>query len=314
MTKIKIPNFHFMRHRWILLALSMALVLASLIAIFTKGLNFGTDFTGGLKLIVKFNEPSSEGPIGEALRASGISNVVVQRFGEAKENTFIIKSDLPKDREEKFSEPYMAALSKSFGEGKAQLLQEEFVGPKVGKELRTKGIYAVLWAWVIMLIYIGFRFDFYYAPGALLSLIHDVVVAVGCFALFGLEVNLTVVAAILTIIGYSINDTIIVMDRIRENLQRHKGMGLIDVVDLSINETLSRTIITSLTVLFVVVVLFFFTEGDIKNFAFAMTVGVITGTYSSVSIASPVFIFLKQNGHRFGLGKPKSTAAAKAKA
>jgi preprotein translocase subunit SecF len=157
-----------------------------------------------------------------------------------------------------------------------------------------------------MLVYIGFRFDFYYAPGALLSLIHDVVVAVGCFALFGLEVNLTVVAAILTIIGYSINDTIIVMDRIRENLQRHKGMGLIETVDLSINETLSRTIITSLTVLFVVVVLFVWTEGDIKNFAFAMTIGVITGTYSSISIASPVFIFLKQNGHRFGLGKPKA--------
>ncbi|HKX12932.1 MAG TPA: protein translocase subunit SecF [bacterium] len=308
MTQIKIRNIPWMKSRWLLFGLSMALVAASLVVIFTKGLNFGTDFTGGLKLIVKFSEPVSENAVGEALGASGLSNFVVQRFGETKENTFIVKSELPKDREEKFSEPYMAALSKAFGDGKAQLLQEEFVGPKVGKELRTKGIYAVLWAWVIMLVYIGFRFDFYYAPGALLSLIHDVVVAVGCFALFGLEVNLTVVAAILTIIGYSINDTIIVMDRIRENLQRHKGMGLVENVDLSINETLSRTIITSLTVLFVVVVLFLWTEGDIKNFAFAMTIGVITGTYSSISIASPVFIFLKQHGHRFGLGKPKPAA------
>jgi preprotein translocase subunit SecF len=313
MTQIKIRNIPWMKYRWLLLGLSMVLVAASLVAIFAKGLNFGTDFTGGLKLIVKFNEPVTESAVGDALGSSGLSNYVVQRFGEAKDNTFIIKSDLPKDREEKFSEPYIAALAKAYGDGKAQLLQEEFVGPKVGKELRTKGIYAVLWAWVIMLVYIGFRFDFYYAPGALLSLIHDVVVAVGCFALFGLEVNLTVVAAILTIIGYSINDTIIVMDRIRENLQRHKGMGLIETVDLSINETLSRTIITSLTVLFVVVVLFFWTEGDIKNFAFAMTIGVITGTYSSISIASPVFIFLKQHGHRFGFGKPKA-AQLKAKA
>ncbi|HEX5033049.1 MAG TPA: protein translocase subunit SecF [bacterium] len=308
MTQIKIRNIHWMKHRFLLFMLSMALVAASVAVIFAKGLNFGTDFTGGLKLIVKFSEQVTEGSIGDALGTAGLSNYVVQRFGETKDNTFILKSDLPKDREEKFSEPYMSALIKSFGEGKVQLLQEEFVGPKVGKELRTKGIYAVLWAWVIMLIYIGFRFDFYYAPGALLSLIHDVVVAVGCFALFGLEVNLTVVAAILTIIGYSINDTIIVMDRIRENLQRHKGMALIETVDLSINETLSRTIITSLTVLFVVVVLFLWTEGDIKNFAFAMTIGVVTGTYSSISIASPVFIFLKQHGHRFGMGKPKPVA------
>ncbi|KAB2842100.1 protein translocase subunit SecF, partial [bacterium] len=171
-------------------------------------------------------------------------------------------------------------------------------------------LYAVLWAWVIMLIYIGFRFDFYFAPGAIIALIHDVLVAVGIFALLGLEVNLTVVAAILTIIGYSINDTIIVFDRIREDLQKHKGMGLVEVVNKSVNETLSRTIITSLTVLFVVTVLYFRTDGDIKNFAFAMMIGVITGSYSSISIASPVFLFLKQHGHRFGLGKGAASAKA----
>lgn len=293
-----------------MLLVSFSIVAAGLAAIFIKGLNFGTDFTGGLKFIYQFQVPANETSITDALKQAGLPNFVVQRFGDAKENTYLVKGEVPKDREENFSQPYNQALEKVFGAGKFQLLQEEFVGPKVGKELRTKGIYAVLWAWVIMLVYIGFRFDFYFAPGAIIALVHDVLVAVGLFALFGLEVNLTVVAAILTIIGYSINDTIIVFDRIREDLQRHKGMGLIEVVDRSINETLSRTIITSLTVFFVVIVLFFRAEGDIKNFAFAMMIGVITGTYSSVSIASPVFIFLKQYGHKFGLGKGAAGAKA----
>ncbi|HCU25932.1 MAG TPA: protein translocase subunit SecF [Deltaproteobacteria bacterium] len=303
MVKMKRPHIPFMKYRWLMLMISFGIVAAGVAAIAVKGLNFGTDFTGGLKLIYQFQESTSESAVNEALQADGLSRFVTQRFGEAKQNTFIVKSDVPGDKTEEFAKPYTSALEKSFGAEKVKLLQEEFVGPKVGKELRTKGIYAVLWAWVIMLIYIGFRFDFHFAPGAIVALIHDVLVAIGLFALLGLEVNLTVVAAILTIIGYSINDTIIVFDRIREDLQRHKGMGLIDTVNLSINETLSRTIVTSLTVFFVVVVLFFRTEGEIKNFAFAMMIGVLTGTYSSISIASPIFIFLREHGHRFGLKK-----------
>lgn len=299
-----------MKYRWAMLVFSSLLVMAGIAAIFVKGLNFGNDFTGGLKLIYQFQDSTNEGAITDAFDKAGLKNVVVQRFGEAKQNTFVAKSDLPKGKEENFSPPFTDALTKAFGAGKVSLLQEEYVGPKVGKELRTKGIYAVLWAWLIMLVYIGFRFDFYFAPGAIVALIHDVLVAVGIFALLGLEINLTVVAAILTIIGYSINDTIIVFDRIREDLQRHKGMELIPLVDKSINETLSRTIITSLTVFFVVIVLYLRAEGDIKNFAFAMMIGVITGTYSSISMAAPVFIFLKRHGHWFGLGK--GTAKAKA--
>ncbi|MCE9624406.1 MAG: protein translocase subunit SecF [Deltaproteobacteria bacterium] len=299
-----------MKYRWVMLAFSFLLVGIGVAAIAVQCLNFGTDFTGGLKLIYQFQDPVNEAAITGTLEGAGFSNFVIQRFGEAQQKTYIVKSDLPKDRDEKFSQPYTQALEKAYGAGKVQLLQEEFVGPKVGKELRTKGIYAVFWAWIIMLVYIGFRFDFFFAPGAILALVHDVLVAVGIFAILGLEVNLTVVAAILTIIGYSINDTIIVFDRIREDLVRHKSLTLVQVIDKSINETLSRTIITSLTVFFVVIVLYLRAEGDIKNFALAMMIGVITGTYSSISIASPVFLFLKENGHRFGLGK----APAKAKA
>ena len=149
-----------MEYRWVMLVLSFVLVGIGIAAIAVKGLNFGTDFTGGLKLIYQFQDPVNEASLTSTLEGAGFSNFVVQRFGEVKQNTYIVKSDLPKDRDEKFSQPYTQTLEKAYGAGKVQLLQEEFVGPKVGKELRTKGIYAVFWAWMIMLLYIGFRFDF----------------------------------------------------------------------------------------------------------------------------------------------------------
>ena len=200
MTRVTKKDIPFMRYRWLMLAVSFRIVAVGGAAIFIKGLNFGTDFTGGLKFIYQFQVPANEASITDALKQAGLPNFVVQRFGDAQQNTFLVKGEVPKDREENFSQPYTQALEKAFGAGKFQMLQEEFVGPKVGKELRAKGIYAVLWAWVIMLVYIGFRFDFYFAPGAIIALVHDVLVAVGLFALFGLEINLTVVAAILTII------------------------------------------------------------------------------------------------------------------
>ncbi len=310
MTRLTKKDIPFMKHRKWLVGVSFFLVFLSIFLWWKIGLNYGTDFRGGLKLIYQFKTPTNEAALTDIFKKNNLSNFVVQRFGEASANTFVIKSEIPKDREEGFSVPFNQALESSFGKDQFSLLQEEFVGPKVGKELRTKGLYAVVFAWLVMLIYIWFRFDIYFAPGAILALIHDVLLAIGAFALFGLEVNLTVVAAILTIIGYSINDTIIVMDRIREDMQRHKGMDLVTLVDKSINETLSRTIITSLTVFFVVVVLYFRTEGDIKNFAFAMMIGVITGTYSSISIASPIFLFLKQHGHRLGIKHPHKASVS----
>jgi preprotein translocase subunit SecF len=298
-----------MKYRWQLFALSMALVGLAIYFWAVRGLNYGTDFKGGLSLVYQFNSPTTEGAVTDALQKANLPSFVVQRFGEFAKNTFVVKSDVVQKTEEKFSAPFTGALEQAYGPGQVTLAKEEFVGPKVGKELRTKGVYAVFWAWMIMLVYIGFRFDFYFAPGAIVALIHDVLIAVAAFAVTGLEVNLTVVAAILTIIGYSINDTIVVFDRIRENLQKHKGMDLVALVDLSINETLVRTLITSIAVLFVSLVLFFRAEGDIQNFGFAMIFGVLTGTYSSVFIASPIFIFLKQHGHRLGFKKTKAGTA-----
>lgn len=283
-----------MKYRWLMLLVSFGIVAAGVAAIFVRGINFGTDFTGGLKLIYQFQDSTNEGVLTDALRQAGLSNAVVQRFGEAKQNTFIVKSDIPKDREENFSQPFNAALDKAFGAGKYQLLQEEFVGPKVGKELRTKGIYAVLWAWVIMLVYIGFRFDFYFAPGAIIALIHDVLVAVGLFALFGLEVNLTVVAAILTIIGYSINDTIIVFDRIRENMPRMPRAAFSQIINRSMSEVLTRSLATSLCTALPVTALLIFGGTTLQDFALALLIGTISGTYSSIFIAPPVLLHWKE--------------------
>lgn len=310
----KNPNFRipFMKYRWLLLGISMSLVAVAVYLWMVRGLNYGTDFTGGMTLVYQFKQATDENAVNDTLTKANLPPTVVQRFGEFAKNTFVIKSDIP-EAPEQYSKKVTAALQGAFGGEGVQLLKEEFVGPKVGKELRTKGIYAVVWAWVCMLVYIGFRFDFYFAPGAILALIHDVVVTIGAFALMRYEVNLTVVAGILTLIGYSINDTIIVFDRIRENLEKHRGMDLIELVNLSINETLMRTIITSLSVFFVSVVLFFRAEGDIQNFGFVMIFAVITGTYSSVFVAAPIFIFLKQHGHRFGL-KKKEPGAVRARA
>jgi len=294
-----------MKHWKLVFLISMIAVAGSLFLLFTKGLNYGTDFKGGLKLIYEFKVPTSESELTNTLGKVSLPTFVVQRFGDAKANTFVIKSDLPENIDEEYSIPFTRTLKEKYGAESVTLIKEEFVGPKVGKELRNKGIYAVVWAWAIMLIYIGFRFDFYFAPGAIAALIHDVIIALGAFALSQREVNLTVVAAFLTIVGYSINDTIIVFDRIRENIKKYKGLPLTNIIDKSVTQILVRTIITSLTLFFVVVVLFFWAEGDIQNFAFAMIWGVVAGTYSSIFIASPIFLLLREHGHKFGLKKPK---------
>ncbi len=299
LTKTNIP---FMKYRGLFFGVSMVLTAISAFLLLTRGLNYGTDFTGGLKLLYQFKTPITEGKLTEVLSQVKVKGVV-QKFGTDAENLFVVKSDYPEGLKGDFAKPFNEVLDKEVGAGQYSLQKEEYVGAKVGKELRTKGVLAVVYAWIIMLVYIGFRFDFYFGFGAIMSPIHVVIIALGVFALTGREVNLTVIAAILTIIGYSINDTIVIFDRIREDLQKHKGMELVPLVNQSINSTLVRTLITSVCVLFVSLVLFFRAEGDIQSFGLVMIIGVITGTYSSIFIASPVFIFLKQHGHWLGLGK-----------
>ncbi len=288
-----LENIHipFIKYRLIFMLISAVLVVASVVLILTKGFNYGIDFEGGAKLAYQFEKPVTEGEVRRALSGTPFASASVVRFGERSENRMSIKVALPEEHA-MIGGSITAILGKSFGEGQLKLEQEETVGPRVGEEMRRKAWLTVIFSWLMMLIYIGYRFDFLFGPGAVLALVHDTVIVLGIFALLGKEVNLTILAAVLTLIGFSINDTIVVFDRIRENKSRITPTTIYDVVNRAINSTLSRTLITSVTLLFVVVIIFFKGGGTLHDFAFAMIVGVLVGTYSSVFIASPAYIGL----------------------
>jgi preprotein translocase subunit SecF len=263
--------------------------------IFVKGINFGTDFTGGTKVMVRFPADVTEPDIRVAMDDLGLGDVPVVRFGDldSRHNEYMVRvKDMPNRDVGKM---LSGAFDKKFGAGKAEILGQEFVGPKVGKDLKKKGLLAITLTCALILIYVGFRFDFLFAPGAIIALIHDVTISVGFFAFFGKEFNLPILAAVLTILGYSVNDTIVIYDRVRENIGRlPKNLALKDVVNVSITETMGRTIVTSLTVLLVVVVLFVIGGGVLHDFAFCLIVGVIFGSYSTVFIASPVYLLMQR--------------------
>lgn len=291
----KTPNIPFVRYSRLMLALSGLIISASLFFIFTRGLAFGTDFTGGVKLQYQFPKEVSEGEVRSLLSKLNLGDVSIVRYGDVRERRLVIRVSKPTGDIQNMSQIITPELDKTFGAPGVVMEQEETVGPKVGEELRKKGQMAVLVSLFCMLIFIGFRFDFYFAPGALIAVFHDVIVTLGVFAFFQFEFNLTILAAVLTIVGYSINDTIIVFDRIREHARLIAPDTVNEVVNTSINETLSRTIITSVTVFFVTAFLYFFGGETIKYFALAFMVGILTGTYSSFSIACPVYLWCYRN-------------------
>lgn len=285
-TKIIIP---FIKYRFIFIGISALLFMGSIVAIWKYGLNYGIDFKGGAKLEYRFNQSVSEEGVREALSGKVPGTPHVVRFGTKDENRMSIKVEVPEEHA-KLGEMITPLLEEKFGAGSVTLEKEETVGPRVGKELRKKALLAVFFSWLLMMVYIAYRFEFVYAPGAFLSLVHDTVITVGIFAFLHKEVDLTILAALLTLIGYSINDTIVVFDRIRENRAQISSSTVWKVVNESINSTLSRTIITTLTVFFVVIVLFLKGGGTLHDFAFCMIIGVIIGTYSSIFVASPIYI------------------------
>jgi len=291
----KTPNFPFVRSRYLLLGFSGFLIATSLFLFLTRGLNYGTDFLGGVKLQYLFPKEVSEGEVRSLLAGLDLGDVSVVRYGDPKEKRLVIKISKSSDEFSLAANVITPKLSETFGE-ELILEMEETVGPKVGQELRRKGMLAVFFSLFCMLIYIGFRFDFHFAPGALLALFHDVTIAVGIFSFLQIEFNLTTLAAFLTIVGYSINDSIVVFDRIREHARLITPGSLEEVVNRSINETLSRTIMTSMTTFFVVSVLYFFGGATIQGFAFAMMIGIIIGTFSTFSIACPTYIGLYRLG------------------
>ncbi len=286
-------HFDFVGRMRAFVIISILLTIGSLVIVQVKGLNYGIDFHGGVRLQYRFSHEVNEAEVRKSVDSLGLSGFSVQKIGKPEEYRLLV--NIGQDTNTEFAgKKITEALQKDI-DPQASLDQEISVGPKAGSELRKKAILAVIVSWLLILIYIGFRFDFYFAPGAIIALIHDVLIALGAFALTGREISLTVIAAFLTIVGYSINDTIVIYDRIRENIPEMTKLSLRELINLSINETFSRTIITSLTVFIVVVILFLFGEGDIQNFGFAMMFGTISGAYSTVFVATPCYIFLKES-------------------
>jgi len=271
-------------------------IAASIISIILHGgLNYGIDFAGGTLVQVKFSQPTQVEAIKENLASIGLDRSLVQRFGERGENEYLIRVEKSVSDLGGLSGQIEATLREAYGKDGVEVRRTEMVGPKVGEDLRKKGILAIVYALIGILIYITWRFEsFIFALGAVVALAHDVMITVGAFSIANKEFTLPIVAAILTIIGYSLNDTIVVYDRIRENRRRMRRESFAKVINASINETLSRTLLTSFTTLIVVVVLFIYGGGVIHDFAFALMVGVLVGTYSSIFVASPIILTWQQ--------------------
>lgn len=288
-------NIDFIGKKRLALFFSSILILLSIGSIVIKGgLNYGIDFAGGTMVQIWFKQGATPDEVRKGLQKIGLEGSTIQQFGKKMDNEYLIRTENTQSDIEGVSDKIQEVFREIYGEDGIDVRRVEMVGPQVGKELRKKGLLAVIYAMIGILIYITWRFEFRFALGASAALLHDVIITVGIFSITNKEFNLAILAAILTIVGYSLNDTIVVYDRIRENLKKLLKKKLEPIVNTSINETLSRTILTSGTTLFVVVALFILGGGVIHDFAFALIVGVIIGTYSSIFVASPVLIFWEE--------------------
>jgi preprotein translocase subunit SecF len=284
----KIP---FTSYRKIAVILSTVVNLAVLVMLFIKGPNLGVDFAGGTVLQLKFQEPVSIPDIRRALESINLGGSEIQDFGREGDNEYLIRLEKTSVEIGALGEQIKKALAGQFGPDKFEIRRIEFVGPKIGEDLRYRGVMSVIVATIMMGIYIWFRFQFRFGIGAVIALVHDVLVTVGALMLANYEFDLTIVAALLTIVGFSVNDTVVICDRIRENMRKIKRETLESIVNTSINETLSRTILTTGMALLVLLALYFLGGAVIRPFAFALIVGFISGVYSTIFIASPVILF-----------------------
>ena len=267
---------------------SITLVVISLLFLAFKGLNFGIDFKGGTLIELRSNDSKiNVSSLRDNLNQMNLGDVSVKNFGNEKD--FLIKFE--NNNNKNVIEEIKKNLDNSFGNN-FSFRRVENVGPKVSAELLKSGVIAISVALVLMLIYIWIRFEWQFSLGAILALFHDVIVTLGLFSLLGLEINLSIIAAVLTIVGYSMNDTVVIFDRVRENLRKYSDIKIYELTNISINETLSRTIITSLTTLLALLSIFFFGGEILKGFSLAMIFGVVFGTYSSIYIANTVLVRL----------------------
>ena len=292
-------QINFMRPRKIASTLSIILVVLSIFSLSFKGLNAGLDFTGGTLTEIKLSQSTDLEEIREVLSSKLDDDFQVSYFGS--EQDVLIK--IPGGSENNLSNEIISSLKNSF---QFDLRRKDFIGPQIGEELRDQGGLGILAAMLVMMVYIMFRFQFKFAVGALLALIHDVLIVTGFFSIFYIGFNLTVLAAILAVIGYSLNDTIVVSDRIRENYRKKRKSDNVNVINRSLNQMLGRTLITSLTTLLVLFALLILGGDFIKNFAIALICGVIIGTYSSIYVLCNTLILLDLNFEDLAIKKSES--------
>ena len=271
--------------------ISLFLFLISIILLIFKGLNFGVDFKGGTLIELRVNDSNVLiSDVRKSFSNMNLGDVSVKKFGNDKD--YVIKIEKKIKTDPNFIDNIEKKLSSSIGEN-FKIRRVENVGPKVSSELLKSGIIAIGLSLAAMLFYIWIRFEWQFSLGAIAALFHDVILTLGIFSLFSLEINLSIVAAVLTIVGYSMNDTVVIFDRVRENLKKHADIKIFDLTNISINETLSRTIITSITTLLALTSIYFFGGQILKGFSLAMILGVVFGTYSSIYIANPILVQLR---------------------
>jgi preprotein translocase subunit SecF len=290
MSKKLFSEIDFMGLRKPAMGLSAFLILVSIISLFTLKLNVGIDFTGGSVIEVGYQQSVELQPIRNVLEANGFGDAIVQHFGSAKEVLIRLVPKAEQDKAELSTQ--IIGLLNEVSESQIQVRRVDYVGPQVGEELTEDGGLAVLYALIAILIYVSIRFEYRFSLGAVAALIHDVVITLGVFSLLQLDFDLSVLAAILAVIGYSLNDTIVVFDRVRENFRKLRKKSAIEITNISINQTISRTLKTSFTTLLVLFSLFIFGGEVIHAFALALIIGVVVGTYSSVYVATTTTLLL----------------------
>lgn len=282
----------FMRWRKLAMIWSLIVLLIAVFAVLIRGMNWGLDFTGGTVIEVQYPQPVDIPQVRQTLEKAGFGDAQTQHFGTSRDVLIRIP---PRDRQSntnQVSNDVLRALQNAEGGAEAKLARAEFVGPQVGDELVEKGGLAALGALAGILIYVMFRFEWRLAVGTIASTVHDVLFTIGWFSLFQIEFDLTVLAAVLAVIGYSVNDTVVVLDRIRENFRKRRKGSVVDIMNRSINETLSRTIMTSVITLLSVIVMYLWGGTVMRGFSIAMIIGIIVGTYSSIYIASATALYL----------------------
>lgn len=296
----KAEGIDFVKIAPLMSGVSVVLVILSIALFFVKGLNYGIDFSGGTEIQVRFDHPVDVSQVRSSMETAGIKQSSVQSFGA--NNEFLIRLETPEGKTEhetnELNNANVAkvrnALVNELQLKEDGVLRVDSVGPQVGSELKRNGVLAVFYSFLVILIYVGLRFDYKYAPGAVICLVHDTIVTIGIFTLLQREFNVQIMAAILTLIGYSLNDTIVTFDRIRETAPQFRDLSFKYIINKAINDTLGRTIITGGTTLLAVIALYFFAGGVIADIAFTLMIGVIIGTYSSIYVASPLVLYMDQ--------------------